>query len=231
MIDFYDNPTLLINEFNKIAIIAQKKAFITIGIEIQQAEIEILIDYLKELAILKTEFAQKNLENEANLVYTIEGSLRVLKLELEMLVLIKQDKMAEAWNKLVDAQVVFGNVARNHSYETNSLNGYQERLSNYEKLLFPKLYFQSTGGIIKKSKCSICNSDYDKCDHIKGRLYMGEMCCRIITEMELEEVSFVENPANKHCRVLTITLEGKTIDIMTLRQKITKPDPVDGSEP
>lgn len=36
--------------------------------------------------------------------------------------------------------------------------------------------------------------------------------------MELEEVSFVENPANKHCRVLTIESNGKIIDIMTLRE-------------
>ena len=214
---FIENPELLINEFNEMAAIAQKKAFITVGIEIQQEEIDVLIDYIKELATLKKEFVEKKLENEANLVFTIENSLKVLQYELEMLVFIKQDKMAEAWNKLVDAQVIFGNVVRNYHFETDSLNGYLERLSNYEKLLFPELHFQSTGGIIKKSKCSICDSEYDRCDHIKGSLYRGEMCCRIITEMELEEVSFVENPANKHCRVLTIETDGKIIDIMTLR--------------
>jgi hypothetical protein len=40
----------------------------------------------------------------------------------------------------------------------------------------------------------------------------------MITEMELEEVSLVDNPANKHCRVLTIETDGKKIDIMTLRE-------------
>lgn len=50
---------------------------------------------------------------------------------------------------------------------------------------------------------------------------MGEMCCRIITEMDLEEVSLVENPANKHCRTLTIEQNGKKIDIMTLREEST----------
>lgn len=218
---FFENPELLINEFNEMAAIAQKKAFITVGIEIQKEEIAVLIDYIKDLANLKKEFVTKKLENEANLIYTIENSLRVLQYELEMLVFIKQDKMAEAWDKLVDTQVFFGNVVRNYPFETHSLGGYLERLSNYEKLLFPELFFQSAGGIIKKSKCSICDNDFDKCDHIKGRLYMGEMCCRIITEMELEEVSYVENPANKHCRVLTIETDGKIIDIMTLRQKST----------
>jgi hypothetical protein len=218
---FIENPELLINEFNKMAAIAQKKAFITVGIEIQQEEIEVLINYIKELASLKKEFVEKKLGNEANLIFTFENSFKVLQYELEMLVFIKQDKMAEAWDKLVDAQVVFENVVRTYPFEANSLKGYLERLNNYEKLLFPKLHFQSAGGIIKESKCSICDNDYDKCDHLKGKLYMGEMCCRIITEMELEEVSYVENPANKHCRVLTIEMNEKIIDIMTLRQKST----------
>lgn len=218
---FIENPELLINEFNEMAAIAQKKAFITVGIEIQQEEIEVLIDYIKDLATLKKEFVEKKLENEANLIFTFENSLKVLQYELEMLVFIKQDKMAEAWDKLVDAQVIFGNVVRTYPFEANSLKGYLERLNDYEKLLFPQLHFHSAGGIIKESKCSICNNDYEKCDHLKGKLYMGEMCCRIITEMELEEVSYVENPANKHCRVLTIEMDGKIIDIMTLRQKST----------
>ncbi len=216
---FFENPELLINEYNNVAAIAQKKAFITIGIEIQQEEIAVLFDHIKDLSNFKKEFVNKKLENEANLIYMIVNSLIVLQCELEMLVFIKQDKMDEAWDKLVDAQVIFGNVLRNYPFETHSLGGYLERLNNYEKLLFPKQFFHSAGGIIKKSKCSLCDNDFDKCDHIKGRLYMGEMCCRIITEMELEEVSYVENPANKHCRVITIETDGKIIDVMTLRQK------------
>lgn len=218
---FFENPELLINEFNEMVAIAQRKAFITIGIEIQKEEIEVLENYRSELLELKKEYVAKSLENEANLVFCIENSLKVLQYELEMLVHIKEDKMSEAWGNLVNAQVIFGTVVRNYPFNAQFLKGYIERLSNYEKLLFPELHFQSAGGIIKKSKCSICNKDFQKCDHIKGKLYMGEMCCRIITEMELEEVSFVENPANKHCRVLTIESDGEKIDIMTLREQST----------
>lgn len=218
---FFENPALLINEFNEMAAIAQKKAFITVGIEIQRDEIEVIKNYINELANLKKEFVAKKLESESNLVFCIENSLKVVQFELEMLVFIKEDKMAEAWGKLVDAQIILGNVVRNYPFETNTLDGYLKRLNNYEKLLFPELYFQSVGGVIKKSKCSICNKDYDNCDHIKGKLYMGELCCRLIEEQELEEVSLVENPANKHCRVLSIESDGKTIDIMTLRETST----------
>ncbi len=218
---FLDNPNLLINEFNEMAAISQKKAYITVGIEIQKQEIKVLANYREKLNDLKKEFVKRKLENEANLVYCIDKSLLSLQYELEMLVNIKEDRMNEAWENLVNAQVTYGNVMRNNPCEFQAPNGYMERLANYEKLLFPNLYFQSAGGIIKKSHCSICGENFNKCDHIKGRLYMGELCYRIITEMDLEEVSFVENPANKHCRILAIESNGKTIDILTLREKST----------
>jgi hypothetical protein len=219
MMVFFENPEPLINKFNELAEQAQRKAYITIGIEIQKEEINNLKKYREELLNFKKEFILKRLESEANLIFCIESTLRVLQYELEMLVHIKEDEMSQAWSDLVNAQVIFGNVIGNYPFKTEHLNFYMERLSNYEQLLFPKLHFQSVGGIIKKSKCSICDDDYQNCDHIKGKLYMGEMCCRVITEMELEEISLVENPANKHCRVLTIETNGKKIDILTLREQ------------
>lgn len=50
MLVFFENPKLLIDEFNQMAAIAQKKAFITVGIEIQKEEIETIQNYLKELS-------------------------------------------------------------------------------------------------------------------------------------------------------------------------------------
>jgi len=113
-----------------------------------------------------------------------------------MIVNIKQDKMGEAWSNLVNAQVTYGTVVRNYPFEVETANGYVERLEAYEKLLFPKMFFSSVGGIIKQRNCSICKETYSKCSHIKGRLYNGELCVREITEMELEEVSFVDIPAS-----------------------------------
>lgn len=214
---FFHNPILLISEFNEMSAISQKKAFITVGIEIQELEIITIENYRKELRILKKMFVDENLENEANLVYCIDNSLLAIQYELKMLVNIKNDKMSEAWGNLVNAQVTYGTVIRNYPFELVSENGYMERLLNYEHLLFPDLFFHSVGGIIKKSHCSICKQSFNRCDHIKGKLYMGEMCCRIITEMDVEEVSLVKNPANKHCRVLSIEQNGKMIDIITLR--------------
>lgn len=215
---FLENPNLLIKEFNEMAQIAQRKAFITVGIEIQKEEIETLTNYRNELKELKKQFVERNLENEANLIYCIDNSLLAVQYELQMLVNIKEDKMREAWGNLVNAQVIYGTVVRNFPFELETTNGYVERLEAYEKLLFPKMFFSSVGGIIKISNCSICKESYGKCNHIKGRLYNGELCVREISEMELEEVSLVEVPANKHCIMLQTTINNKTVDIMTLRE-------------
>jgi hypothetical protein len=215
---FIENPNLLIKEFNEVASIAQRKAYITIGIEIQKEEIESLKCYRKDLSDLKKDFVKRKLENEANLIYCIDNSLLAIQYELQMLVNIKEDKMNEAWGNLVNAQVVYETVLSNYPFKLENETGYIERLASYEKLLFPRFLFVSTSGIIKNSHCSICNSEYGKCGHMIGKIYNGELCCRIITEMELEEVSLVENPANKCCRVLTKEENGKKIDIMTLRE-------------
>lgn len=224
MLAFIENPQLLINEFNDLIKDSQRKTFMTVGLEIQKEEIKVLRNYQDDLNKLKKEFVSRNLENEANLVFCIENTALSIEHELEMLINIKEDDMASAWGHLVNAQVTIAAVIRNHPFNGDSLDGYVRKLAAYEQLLFPAIMFSSVGGFIKQSSCSICNEEYGKCDHLRGKVYMGEMCCQNITEMDLEEVSMVENPANKHCRVLTIQVGGKTFDILTLREQEDKPD-------
>lgn len=214
MITYFINPNILIKEFNEIILPAEKKCFLTVGIEIQKEEIETLNIYINNLTEQKKKFIQDKWVNEANLLYCMITVVETIKSELQMLINLKEDKMAEAWGSLVNAQIILGTVIRNYPFDYSHLEKHLEKLHNYEKLLFPKMIFQSVGGFVKQSHCSICKEDYGSCDHLKGKLYAGEICCRNITEMDLEEVSIVENPANKHCRVLVID----KIDILTLRK-------------
>ncbi len=78
--------------------------------------------------------------------------------------------------------------------------------------------FLSTGGIIRETKCSICKDDYEECDHMKGKMYNGGLCQREIHKIELEEVSIVDTPANKLCRITTIQSNGKNVDVLTLKE-------------
>lgn len=216
------NPNELIRDYNEVIDEAQKMAIFTVGIELQKKEIENLELYINELSAQKKDFASKNNENEANLIYCFERLAMIIQSELKMLVCLKEDEMAQAWDTLVDCQVNLGTIMRNYPFESDHLEHYLKRLDSYEKTLFPKMVFHSVGGFVKKSHCSICKADYGDCDHIKGKFYNGEMCSRHITEMELEEVSMVENPANKHCRLLFRETNGIKIDVLTMREVSTK---------
>ncbi|WP_299212548.1 hypothetical protein [uncultured Dokdonia sp.] len=216
------NPNELIRDYNEVIDEAQKKTFFTVGIELQKEEIDNLQTYIDKLSVQRKEFAEKNNGNEANLIYCFERLAMIIQSELKMLVSLKEDEMAQAWDILVDCQVHLGTVIRNYPFESDHLEHYLNRLHSYEKTLFPKMIFNSYGGFVKQSHCSICKSDYGDCDHIKGKLYNGEMCTRNITEVELEEISVVENPANKHCRVISIETNGIKKDVLTLREISTK---------
>src|SRR5215216_1029710 len=78
--------------------------------------------------------------------------------------------------------------------------------------------FMSAGVVIKSSKCSICDALYEDCEHIKGKVYMGRFCGRMITDVaEIKEVSVVEDPADKRARVLVIGDGTTERDYMTWR--------------
>lgn len=215
---YFTNPNDLLYDFNVAMEVAQKKAIFSVGIEIQKDEINSLDLYLDKLSNLKKEFSEKKFENDANLVFCLLTLASVIQLELKMLVTLKEDKMAEAWDILIVSQNSLATVIRNYPFEHDHLDNYLDRLNNYEKTLFPKLMFHSYGGIVEESHCSICKQDYGICDHMKGKLYTGQLCCRIITKVSMEEISVVENPASKHCRTLSIETNGEKIDVLTLRK-------------
>lgn len=207
-------------EYNRLVDSSQNFAIFVRDIDLQKIEITNLEKYIQKGEDLKTNkelFAEADL----NLILFLIISADAVKCELSMIVHLKNNEMDSAWAYLVQAQTNVSIAARNHPFDGDHLNGYVSRLEAYEKLLFPKMMFNSVGGIIREAKCSICKRDYDECDHIKGKIYKGDLCVREIHKMDLEEVSIVKNPANKLCRQLTITNNGKEIDLMTLKEKTT----------
>lgn len=163
-------------------------------------------------------------ENSANEVLALELMLEAQAHELDMWVALKDDLPADAWEHLISAQDALRGAVRAHEVAHN-LGAYQQKLHMAEKLLFPPQLFFSISVVVRESICSICNSPYGECDHIVGRAYSGKLCSRIITKSEAREVSIVDDPANKRCRVLKITDGGITRDFFTWR-----PIPIKTSE-
>lgn len=59
----------------------------------------------------------------------------------------------------------------------------------------------SPGYIVRAAECSICHVDPEDCGHIAGHTYGGEVCHRILTELDILEVSFVGRPASPDARI------------------------------
>ena len=134
-----------------------------------------------------------------------------------MWIALKEDRSSVAWDCLVDSQMAAHSALLVHQIAWQ-FDTYPAHLASLESILFPSLTFMSTAMTAKWCECSICGSDYEKCDHIQGRPYMGKLCHRIIHPARVEEVSFVPNPANKHCRVYTISENGISWDVLTCRR-------------
>jgi hypothetical protein len=169
-----------------------------------------------QIAALKAEMIEAQDEDAANCLLSLSLAARALSHELEMWVALKDDSAASAWDSLVEAQTCASNAIRAHTI-SDHLERYVERLEVLERVLFPSITFMSVGMVIQESHCSICGCEYGDCDHLKGEVYMGEMCARVITQADLKETSIVPEPANKHARMIAISDGNAMRDLLTWR--------------
>lgn len=210
----------IIQEYNEMMKKSQNIAIYTRDIEMQKEEVSKLEEFIDYLIERKIEYIKEKNEMAADLLLCLQLGAKAVSCELSMIIALKEDNPSVAWDNLIEAQNITDSVIQNHPIKGEQLLGYKGRLMSYETLLFPKMIFTSIGGIISSSECSICNESYEKCNHVKGRFYMGEMCVRVIKEIDMEELSIVENPADKRCRPISIPNElGEQLDVFTLMRK------------
>lgn len=149
---------------------------------------------LKEAAILETD------EDNANAYLALECAASSLMSYIQMWVLLKESDPDTAWNKMIDAQT--GAIAAIRAHKAGAhLEMFSSRLHEIERLIFPSQVFASTGLIVKEEECSICGDSYDDCDHVSGNAYMGIFCHIIAKDFDLKEISLVNEPADKRCRI------------------------------
>jgi hypothetical protein len=60
-------------------------------------------------------------------------------------------------------------------------------------------------------ECSICSRDPDECPHITGRSYDGKCCIRMITDLDLIDVSLVARPKQPDARTCRIEQSSTVI--------------------
>ena len=217
----------IIKKFNNT--IKENEVFLCITrcSELQVAARETLITIRQEILEMKSEATKKQNEELANILLGYRCVFNALLEEIEMWLLLKREEPDKAWGKLVDAQKWSTAAARAHEGFSHLVH-HHRRLEMIEKLLFPPQVFVSAGMRIKHQECSICGREYEDCEHLKGMPYMGEFCNAIISDIEIDHVGIVTNPADKNCRITEFQVNGGVRNRMTWRVE-AKETPVDAA--
>lgn len=205
-----------IERYNEVISEISKFCFYTRAIEFQKSALNTLDELSKECEEFKVLAINNEDEDKANALLSLEILINVIQSELKMWIELKEDRPDKAWNFLIQAQYSLASAIRVHPILNNSIS-LMNKYALLENIIFPPQQFLSSGGILRESKCSICGEDYEECEHIKGKPYMGKMCVQEILKIDMQEVSVVDEPADKRCRIYSFSDEGGMRDILTWR--------------
>jgi hypothetical protein len=180
---------------------------------------------LQRLERYREQAIEAQSEEQANAAFIHMNIVDGLVSHLELLLLLKADRMEEAWNELVKAQDNLRCALR--FLQNESLYHWYNETLALEHLLFPCQQFVSAGHFFGYSECTICDKEYGECDHVASRLYMGRLCQQRVHDIKPDHLAFVDDPCDKGCRVSKIKREGYMYCTLTLRQ-LKKADDNDG---
>lgn len=207
-----DSLRKLFESFEEVRQEAQTMSFMTRALELQEDVCQEARVFLDELADAKSKYVLENDEDAANTVLAMELSLRPVVEELRMWIALKREDPDRAWDHLVDAQQLAVSAIRVRTQvlpeiDNLGIENFLGRLRAIEHVVFPPQVFNSIGGLVRRRECSICGEEYEDCSHIKGDAYMGRVCSVVLHDLDLREVSIVDDPADKRARITHFTDE------------------------
>jgi hypothetical protein len=214
-------PEELVAEYESVAQSAQTMTFPTRASELQEQAIRGIEQFLTGLGACRADCVRASDESAASRILSMELALAGVRSELVMWLKLKGEDPEEAWDQLIGAQnsiEAAAVVRRQLGEDATGLDNLLKKLLFVERFVFPPQMFNSVGGIVSRRECSICRRDYSDCEHIAGRAYMGQLCHTIVADFEqLHEISIVDNPADKRCRITHFSDQGMMRNKMTWR--------------
>lgn len=178
---------MTIAEINKYLQIKNKESF--------DGNVAIELERLKEEAI-----AAKN-ELTANTCWCYKKIFHIQEKYVIIFNYLKNKKYEDAWNLLEQVEIAIGTLIENFDIGPEWTDPYQINFIKYEIKqfirLFPYKLFASREEIIKEEVCSICGKKVtlrNSCGHKPGKLYMGQLCTRTVTDFELVGIALVNDP-------------------------------------
>lgn len=192
---------------------------------LQIFHMELKEDILHDLKEKKKIAVYNQDEPLANELWCLIEVYNIQKNYLIMFQLLKSGKYEEAWRIMDNIDISMGNLRENFGEGMNRYNlSFINKIIKYYEKVFPDFVYTSREGIVKSEKCSICGQKASLrggCNHIPGKLYMGELCLREVTDYEIIGVAIVKHPFDKYA---ILKMEGQEYNYQVLDYLMGKLD-------
>lgn len=158
----------------------------------------------EELEKMRKEAISQQDEEQANYCWCLKQIFRTQKGFVSAIHLLKIKEFEEAWCAFDRVDIGLSNLEENFDISQGNDRYHMlfiaRMIKEYQKL-FPYCHFFSRECIIKAEECTICGRPISlrrSCGHKVGKLYMGELCLRKVTDIELKALSVVTDPFDKY---------------------------------
>jgi hypothetical protein len=160
-----------------------------------------LDEFDKELQIIKESYVKEDNQKDAKQLWIFQTIIEIHKLYISAYDLLKNKDYYNGWCRLERIEITISSLKKHFEYNKEQFYLWHiEKTVKDFQVIFPYRLFGSSELLKKKKKCSVCDKDVsirNPCGHFVGEIYNGEMCYRIVTEVEILGMSLVENPGNK----------------------------------
>jgi hypothetical protein len=157
-----------------------------------------VVNWNSFIARISSQFAEPAIANEMWFVR------QVAKCRLSYLIALDEMRRGayfDAWCGFERLELDLRDILKNPVYNVEFFAVPQlTRTVERWQSIFPYRLFASPEMVIKAEDCSICSSPVDPwsdCGHEVGKLYEGQVCHRVVREMELLSISIVQDPVQK----------------------------------
>lgn len=182
-------------------------------------------DIGKEIENLRLEAIENQNELRANDFWCLRQIYKIQNGFVSAVKALKEKRYEDAWNTFDSTDIALGSLGENFDIAQENdmyhLVFIGRMIKEYQKL-FPYHLFFSRESIIKAEECSICGQPISlrkPCGNKVGKLYMGELCLRKITDIEFKAVSIVTDPFDKYTFV---KLEGQEYNYGMLEELMSE---------
>jgi hypothetical protein len=167
---------------------------------------DIDIEKYKSLIISEKDHFKKNNNDHALLqIWYCLSIIEAIEIFHNAFLFLKGREYYNGWNKLAEAEVIIRNIKFNfHNCSQYAAFIFLEQGVEKLQKIFPYKIFTSMVLIVTEERCSICGNFMDPfsgCEHIRGKVYYGELCYSIVSGCDFLALDFVEKPSMK-CAVV-----------------------------